>query len=39
MKYTFDYDKTNPKSIEDYAQRLIGHTFNEVGLRFYELYE
>lgn len=24
------YDKTDPKSIESYAQKLIGHTFNEV---------
>lgn len=24
------YDKTNPLSIEKYAQRLVGHTFNEV---------
>lgn len=25
------YDKTEPQSIEDYAQRLIGHTFTEVA--------
>ena len=25
------YDKTNPKSIESYAQQLIGHTFGEVA--------
>lgn len=25
------YDDTDPKSIERYAQRLLGHTFNEVG--------
>jgi len=24
------YDKSDPKSIEEYAQRLIGHTFNDV---------
>ena len=30
-KYSFEpYDKTDPKSIEDYAQKLVGHTFNEV---------
>ena len=30
-KYSFEpYDKNDPKSIEDYAQKLIGHTFNEV---------
>lgn len=25
-----DYDKTNPKSIEQYAKKLIGHTFKDV---------
>lgn len=31
VKYTNEsYDKTDPKSIEHYAQKLIGHTFNEV---------
>ena len=32
MKYNNEqlYDKTDPRSIEAYAQRLIGHTFNEV---------
>ena len=30
MNMDYDYDKTNPKSIEEYAKRLIGHTFNEV---------
>ena len=24
------YDKTNPESIEKYAKKLIGHTFNDV---------
>lgn len=28
--YSSAYDKTNPKSIEAYAKRLIGHTFQEV---------
>lgn len=26
-----EYDKTNPKSIEEYAKQLIGHTFREVA--------
>lgn len=33
MKYDQNqqpYDKTNPRSIEKYAQRLVGHTFREV---------
>lgn len=30
MDYILEYDKTDPKSIEQYAQRLIGHTFNDV---------
>lgn len=30
MELNFDYDVKNPKSIEKYAQKLIGHTFNEV---------
>ena len=30
MKYLADYDKTNPQSIEDYAQKLIGKTFADV---------
>ena len=33
MKYEYTnkpYDETDPKSIEKYAQKLIGHTFNEV---------
>ncbi len=30
MDYLIDYDSTDPKSIERYAKRLIGHTFNEV---------
>lgn len=30
MNYSIEYDKTDSKSIEEYAQRLIGHTFNEV---------
>ena len=29
--YTLErYDKSDAKSIEAYAQRLIGHTFNDV---------
>ena len=30
MNYLADYDKTNPQSIEDYAQKLIGKTFADV---------
>ena len=30
MKYNEPYDKTNPLSIEKYAQRLIGKTFRQV---------
>lgn len=30
MNYLADYDKTNPLSIEEYAQRLIGKTFADV---------
>lgn len=30
MSYVIDYDKSNPKSIEEYAKQLIGHTFREV---------
>ena len=30
MEYLWTYDKTDPKSIEKYAQKLIGHTFYEV---------
>ena len=30
MKCSNGYDKTDPKSIESFAQQLIGHTFNEV---------
>lgn len=30
MNYAEKYDKTNPESIEAYAKRLIGHTFQEV---------
>ncbi len=30
MEYLIEYDKANPKSIEAYAKRLIGHTFNDV---------
>jgi DNA mismatch repair protein MutH len=30
MKYDVLYDPTDPKSIEAYAQRLVGHTFFEV---------
>lgn len=30
MTYSIGYDRTNPKSIEEYAKRLVGHTFNEV---------
>ena len=33
MKYENNnqlYDRTDPKSIEEFAQRLLGHTFNEV---------
>lgn len=30
MKYNEPYDKTNPLSIERYAQRLIGKTFRQV---------
>ena len=28
------YDKTNPESIEKYAKKLIGHTFNDVLKKF-----
>ena len=30
MERLFDYDSNSPKSIEKYAEKLIGHTFNEV---------
>ena len=30
METLFNYDSRNPKSIEKYAEKLIGHTFNEV---------
>ena len=30
MDMDYYYDKTDPKSIEQFAKRLIGHTFNEV---------
>lgn len=30
MDITLEYDKRDPKSIEKYAKKLIGHTFNEV---------
>ena len=30
MEYLLDYDKTDPHSIEKYAQKLIGKTFAEV---------
>lgn len=30
MNYLEDYDKTNPLSIENYAQKLIGKTFQDV---------
>lgn len=30
MDYIIIYDKTNPQSIEEYAKKLIGHTFNEI---------
>ena len=30
MEYLYEYDRTNPKSIEEYARKLIGHTFNDV---------
>ncbi len=30
MDYTLQYDDSNPISIETYAKRLIGHTFEEV---------
>ena len=32
MNYMTDYDKTNPHSIEAYAQKLIGKTFADVVL-------
>ena len=31
MGFLLGYDSTNPKSLEEYAQKLIGHTFNEVN--------
>ena len=30
MNYFEEYDKTNPFSIENYAQKLIGKTFQDV---------
>ena len=30
MEYLYEYDRANPKSIEEYARKLIGHTFNDV---------
>ena len=33
MEYLYEYDRTNPKSIEAYARKLIGHTFNDVKER------
>ena len=30
MSYFEEYDKTNPLSIENYAQKLIGKTFQDV---------
>ena len=30
MNYLNEYDETNPISIEEYAQRLIGKTFLEI---------
>ena len=30
MNYIKEYDKTNPISIENYAQKLIGKTFQDV---------
>lgn len=30
MKLQIDYERSNPKSIEEYAQRLIGKTFREI---------
>jgi DNA mismatch repair protein MutH len=30
MNYEFEYDKTNPSSIEAYAQKLIGKTFSDI---------
>lgn len=30
MEMLFEYDKANPKSIETYAKKLLGHTFKEV---------
>ncbi len=30
MKLQIDYERSNPKSIEEYAQRLIGRTFREI---------
>ena len=30
MNYFEEYDKTNPLSIENYAQQLIGKTFQDV---------
>ena len=33
MNYEKKYDETDPKSIERYAKRLIGHTFKDVLIR------
>ena len=30
MEHQAQYDKTNPKSIEAYSQKMIGKTFREV---------
>lgn len=30
MNYMMEYDKTNPQSIEEYSQKLIGKTFREI---------
>lgn len=32
MRYSKDYDETDPLSIEHYAQKLIGKTFNDICL-------
>ena len=38
MDYSLGYDDTNPISIEAYAKKLIGHTFEEV-LKWNSTYE
>ena len=30
MEYVIEYDRTDPRSIEQYAKRLIGKTFREI---------